>query len=98
MSATTPPIWNPSSPGLYPHIPGRIGARGAGGTRELEESRATLRGLLRDYRDKTSHYLNILRGDLNAAALALEEILDSLGQIPMAIRETSSAKLAANAS
>jgi GGDEF domain-containing protein len=51
----------------------------AGGTRELEESRATLRALLRDYRDKTSQYLNILRGDLNAAALALAEILDSLG-------------------
>ena len=71
---------------LEPELPGHIASiwknwRGgvACGACELEESRATLRALLRDYRDKTSQYLNILREDLNAAALALAEILDSLG-------------------
>ena len=79
ISPITPPIWNPSSPGLSASTWKNWRAGVAGGTRELEESRATLRALLRDYRDKTSQYLNILRGDLNAAALALAEILESLG-------------------
>ncbi|MGO9260540.1 MAG: GGDEF domain-containing protein [Bryobacteraceae bacterium] len=46
----------------------------------LEESRATLRGLLRDYRDKAAHFLAGLRDDLAATARTLEEILDSLAQ------------------
>ena len=50
----------------------------SGGAASLRESRATLRALLRDYRDKTSRYLNILREDLTSAAAALAEILESL--------------------
>jgi GGDEF domain-containing protein len=45
---------------------------------DLNESRATLRGLLRDYRDKVSHYLRTLREDVNSAAMALAEILETL--------------------
>jgi diguanylate cyclase (GGDEF)-like protein len=46
----------------------------------LSETRATLRGLLRDYRDKATHYLSRLREDLDAMARAFEQILGSLGQ------------------
>ena len=46
----------------------------------LEESSSTLRGLLRDYRDKSSHFLASLREDLAATARSLEEILESLAQ------------------
>jgi len=46
----------------------------------LEESRATFRGLLRDFRDKVSKYVADLREQLGATALALQEIVDSLAQ------------------
>ena len=51
------------------------------GTREaLDESRATLRGLLRDYRDKAVSYMAGLRDELSARARALEEIMSCLAQ------------------
>ena len=51
-----------------------------GTTEALSDSRATLRGLLRDYRDKAALYLGNLRDELAGTARTLEEILDSLGQ------------------
>jgi diguanylate cyclase (GGDEF)-like protein len=46
----------------------------------LEESRATFRALLRDYRDRSAVYVGSLRDELAGTARALEEILDSLNQ------------------
>jgi GGDEF domain-containing protein len=53
----------------------------SGGSPEvLPNSRANLRALLRDYRDKGTAYVASLRDDLAATARSLEEILDSLAQ------------------
>jgi GGDEF domain-containing protein len=46
----------------------------------LAESRATLRGLLRDYRDKATRFIAGLRDELATSAQALETILSSLAQ------------------
>jgi diguanylate cyclase (GGDEF)-like protein len=49
-----------------------------GGEDGLRESRATLRGLLRDYRDKASQYIGHLREELASNARSLEEAIASL--------------------
>ncbi len=52
----------------------------SGKAEALGETRATLRGLLRDYRDKVAHYVNRLREELDGMARAFEQILSSLSQ------------------
>ena len=46
----------------------------------LSESRSTLRGLLRDYRDKAARYLAELRTQLGSTAQALREMVEGLSQ------------------
>ena len=46
----------------------------------LPESRATLRGLLRDYRDKAAQFLCRLRQQLESTAKALQETVEALAQ------------------
>lgn len=46
----------------------------------LEESRATVRALLRDYRDKGSEFLAKMRDELTGTARALQEILEGMAQ------------------
>jgi GGDEF domain-containing protein len=49
-------------------------------TEALAESRATVRGLMREHRDRTSQYLSDLQKELTDAVSALEQILGALGQ------------------
>lgn len=46
----------------------------------LNESRATFRNLLRDYRERASRHLNGMREELANATRALEEIMESLSR------------------
>jgi GGDEF domain-containing protein len=46
----------------------------------LAESCATVRGLMRDHRDRTSQYLSELQKELTDAVSALEQTLEALGQ------------------
>ena len=62
------------------HLEALAGEVGTGSPEALMDSRATLRGLLRDYRDKAAEYLGNLRDELTGTARSLEEVLDSLGQ------------------
>ncbi len=58
-----------------------LAAQASTGTGEaLKESRATVRGLLREYRDQTSRYLNGLRQELSDSVTALERTLEALAQ------------------
>jgi GGDEF domain-containing protein len=47
---------------------------------ELAESRGTLRGLLRDYRDRAAKFLGDLRKQLSNTAQALREMVEGLSQ------------------
>jgi diguanylate cyclase (GGDEF)-like protein len=71
----------PQTTALYRNYLEDLAVRASTGTGDaLNESRATLRGLLREYRDRTSHYLNGLRQELSDAVTALERTLEALAQ------------------
>jgi GGDEF domain-containing protein len=52
-----------------------------GGTQQVvSESRGTLRGLLRDYKDRASAYMNSMREELNRTVSSLERLIAALSQ------------------
>ncbi len=56
------------------------GSVSSGSVAALNESRATMRGVLREYRDQSAQYLSRLRQELSDAVSALQQTLDALGQ------------------
>ena len=62
------------------HISGLVEEIFLGKVDLLAESRATLRGLLRDFRDRNSAYVANRRDEWAGTARALDEILDTLAQ------------------
>jgi GGDEF domain-containing protein len=52
-----------------------------GGTQQvISESRGTLRGLLRDYKERASAYMNSMREELNRTASSLQRLIATLTQ------------------
>jgi diguanylate cyclase (GGDEF)-like protein len=60
----------------------------------LEDSRATLRALLRDYRDKAARYLNDLREELASTARALQQMVETMSEADGDHEKTVRASLA----
>ena len=61
-------------------LKGLAGEVASGEQSALLDSRSTLRGLLREYRDQASKYLNGLREELAQSARALGEIMETMAQ------------------
>ena len=62
------------------HMSALVREVAAGTSTALSESCATLRALLRDYRDKGAAYLARLRADMNQTAGALQRITEAMSQ------------------
>jgi GGDEF domain-containing protein len=60
------------------HVEAVAAEAACGGAESLRESRSTLRGLLREYRDKASEYINGIREQFANSARAFEEIMDTM--------------------
>ncbi len=62
------------------HLNALAEAAACGEESALLDSRATLRGLLRAYRDHASHYLNGIREELARSTRALEELMETMSR------------------